>query len=102
MGYSADYTNGISSGVAAISMTVDYALKASERKAHITVTCSAASKTVTLGLGNGDACFITNVGGTNAITVKNVSGDTGTSLAAGKVAYVIGSKTADEIGRAHV
>lgn len=95
MAYSTEYTGGITNGVAAVSMTVDYALKAAEKKQNITITCSAASKTVTLGLADGETCFITNVGGTNAITVKNVAGDTGTSLAAGKVAYVIASTTAD-------
>ena len=39
--------------------------------------------------------FVANIGGTNAVTVKAISGDTGTSVAAGKVAIVIASSTAN-------
>ena len=34
--------------------------------------------------------IVTNIGGTNAVTVKAISGDTGTSVAAGKCAICIG------------
>lgn len=47
------------------------------------------------GLKDGQTALVTNIGGTNAVTVKNVSGDTGTSVAAGKCAIVIASTTAD-------
>ena len=39
--------------------------------------------------------IVANIGGTNAVTVKAITGDTGTSVAAGKVALVIGSATAN-------
>ncbi len=61
----------------------------------VNVTASAASKTVTLGLKDGQTAIVTNTGGTNAFTLKNVSGDTGTSVAAGKCAIVVASTTAD-------
>jgi len=61
----------------------------------VNVTASAASKTVTLGLKDGQTAVVTNTGGTNAFTLKNVSGDTGTSVAAGKCAIVVASTTAD-------
>ena len=61
----------------------------------VNVTASAASKTVTLGLKDGQTVLVTNTGGTNAFTLKNVSGDTGTSVAAGKCAIVVASTTAD-------
>ena len=59
------------------------------------MTASAASKTLTLGLDDGDMMLLVNEGGTNAFTVKNVEGDTGTSIAKGVVALVIASTTAD-------
>lgn len=78
-----------------LTKSADYALADAEKKNYIGVTLSAASKTVTLGLEDGQMAFVHNAGGTNAFTVKNVSGDSGTSLAAGKVALVVGSKTAN-------
>ena len=95
MPYSSNWTGGLDNQIVALSISDSYELKAEERRQNITVTCSAASKVVTLGMDGGETCFITNVGGTNAVTIKNVSGDTGVSLGAGKVAYVIASKTAD-------
>ena len=70
-------------------------LTAEQKRPHINFSCSAASKTLTLGLKDGESAIVTNIGGTNAVTVKNVSGDTGTSVAAGKCAIVIASTTAD-------
>lgn len=80
---------------AKLSFSANYELKEDEKRPFISFVCSAASKTLTLGLGDGETAFVTNVGGTNAVTVKNVVGDTGTSVAAGKCAIVIGSPTAD-------
>lgn len=71
------------------------ALTEEQKRPFVNVTASAASKVVTLGLGNGQTALVTNIGGTNAVTVKNVSGDTGTSVAAGKCAIVIASTTAN-------
>lgn len=81
---------------AVVSMSDSAELTADEKRPFISFTCSAASKVLTLGLAEGQQCIVTNVGGTNAVTVKNISGDTGTSVAAGKVALCIGgSSTAD-------
>ena len=78
-----------------LSKADSYKLADDEKRPFINVVMSAASKTLTLDLATGDCCVVYNSGGTNAITIKNVSGDTGTSLAAGKVAYVMASRTAD-------
>lgn len=88
-------TGGIIGG-AAISKAVDYALSAAELKAPaVRVTLTAESKTVTLGLAANQIMFVLNAGDTNAFTLKNIAADTGTSLAAGKIALVIGSATKD-------
>ena len=78
-----------------VSISDSYALKDDEKQMFVNVTCSAASKTLTLGLPTGQNMILTNIGGSNAITIKNVAGDTGTSLAAGKTALVYASQTAD-------
>jgi hypothetical protein len=68
-----------------------------EQKAaqYIGITLSAASKTVTLGLPDGAVAIVVNEGGTNAFTLKNVSGDSGTSIAAGEAYLVRASTTAN-------
>lgn len=78
-----------------IAMEDDYALKADEKDLFLAFSCSAASKTLTLGLAEGQCMIIANIGGTNAVTVANHADDTGTSVAKDKVALVIGSSTAD-------
>jgi hypothetical protein len=83
-------------GAQSVSTAVDYSLTAAQRAGlYIGITASAASKTVTLGLAAGQTALVHNAGGTNAFTLKNVAGDTGTSLAAGKVVLVVGSATAN-------
>lgn len=83
---------------AVLSISDSYALADDEKRPFVSVTCSAASKVLTMGLNPGEQCLVTNVGGTNAITVKNISGDTGTSVGTGKVALVIGgTSTADTV-----
>ena len=91
------FTNGFQNGDFAKSITIsdDYELKADEKGLFLAVAASAASKTLTLDLEDGDQMIVTNIGGTNAVTIKNVSGDTGTSLAKGKSAIVVASTTAD-------
>lgn len=71
-----------------LSKAADYALDDGEKTAVIGITLTAASKTVTLGLKEGQAALVINEGDTNAFTVKNVSADSGTSVAAGKIALV--------------
>ena len=78
-----------------LSKSADYSLADAEKKPYIGITLSAASKTVTLGLETGQVAIVVNEGGSNAFTLKNVSGDSGTSLAAGKLAVVKASKTAN-------
>ena len=77
-----------------LSISDSYKLAEGEKRPFINFVCSAASKTLTLDLDEGDCAIVYN-SGTNAVTVKNVAGDTVTSVAAGKVAYVMASKTAD-------
>ena len=80
----------------AVSTGANYSLTEAEKGSYfLKVEATAASKVLTLGLAENQPMMIANVGASNAITVKNVSGDTGTSLAAGKVALVIASETAD-------
>ena len=78
-----------------LSIADDYELKDYEKRLYVNVEATAASKTLTLGLDNGDTVLVTNVGGTNAVTIANVEGDTGTSLAKGKSILLIASATAD-------
>ena len=79
----------------AISIEDDYTLAESEKDLFLSFTCSAASKSIVLGIDPGAFMIVANIGGTNAVTVKAITGDTGTSVGAGKVALVIGSATAN-------
>jgi len=85
---------GLLEGVA-ITKSANYTLADDEKAAYIGITLSAASKTVTLGLPDGAVALVVNEGGTNAFTLKNVSGDSGTSVAAGKAYLVRASSTAN-------
>ena len=78
-----------------ISFSVNTELTDEQKDVFLSATATAASKTLTLGLANGQFMVVANIGGSNAFTVKNVAGDTGTSVAAGKVALVIASTTAN-------
>ena len=78
-----------------ISIADNTELAESNKRPFIGVTATAASKTLTLGLEDGDMVIVVNEGAANAVTLKNVSGDSGTSLAAGDVALVIASTTAN-------
>lgn len=71
-------------------------LSVADKAIYYGITLTAASKTVTLGADEGQVCFVHNAGGTNAFTLKNVSGDSGTSIGAGKIAIVAASKTANK------
>lgn len=70
-------------------------LGSANKRPFLGVTASAASKTLTLGLDDGDMMILVNEGADNAFTVKNVSGDSGTSVAAGAAVLVIASTTAN-------
>ncbi len=79
----------------AVTFADSVALTDSQKDLFVQAVASAASKVLTLGLQDGQFMLIANVGGTNAFTVKNIADDTGSSLATGKVALVIGSTTAN-------
>lgn len=91
------YSGGFSPEEFATSITIsdDYTLAESERDIFLAFSSSAASKSITLGVAAGQFMVVANIGASNAVTVKAISGDTGTSVAAGKVALVIGSATAN-------
>ena len=78
-----------------ISKAANYSLTDAEKTPYIGITLTAASKTITLGLPNGTAALVVNEGGSNAFTLKNVSGDSGTSIAAGKAYLIRASTTAN-------
>jgi hypothetical protein len=87
---------GASVGAQSITAADDYVPGDDEKKAlYMGFTVSAASKTVTLGLAEGQITLVHNTGDTNAFTLKNVAGDSGTSLGTGKVVLVVGSATGD-------
>ncbi len=78
-----------------LSKSANYILTPQERAQYIGATFTAASKTLTLSLDDGTAVILVNEGGANAFTCKNVAGDSGTSIAAGKAYLVKASKTAN-------
>ena len=80
---------------AVIEKADSYALAEDEKKPFVNVSMSAASKALTLGLDVGDVMVVSNIGASNAVTVKAIDGDTGTSVAAGKVALCIGQASAN-------
>lgn len=82
-------------GAQSIEKAADYTLSAAERSTlFISLKNTAESKTFTLGLAAGQIAVVYNHGA-NTVTVKNVSGDTGTSLATTKALLVVGSATAN-------
>lgn len=78
-----------------LAIDADYALKDEEKVPFVAFACSAASKALTLGLAPGQQMVVSNIGGSNAVTVKAITGDSGTSVAAGKVALCIGAAAAN-------
>ena len=78
-----------------ITKSANYTLSDEEKVPYIGITLSAGSKTVTLDLPDGVCALVVNEGSTNAFTLKNVSGDSGTSIAAGKAYLVRASTTAN-------
>jgi hypothetical protein len=94
----ADEFKGLLNGLlkaTSITKNANYTLADNEKTTYIGITLSAGSKTVTLGLPDGTAAIVVNEGSTNAFTLKNVSGDSGTSVAAGKAYLVRSSSTAN-------
>lgn len=82
-------------GSVVIEKANDYALSDSEKANFIfSLKATAASKVFTLGLDAGQAALVYNHG-TESFTLKNVSGDTGTTVATTKLVLVVGNATAN-------
>lgn len=81
-------------GASTITLSDNMTLQEQDRAFVLLVDATAASKTLTLDLPD-DACCIVMNGGSNTFTLKNVSGDTGTSVASGGVHLVEASQTAN-------
>ncbi len=94
--YDGGATYGAINGVLQLSKSADYTLAEAEHlRVAVLAEFTAAGQSLTLGIMDEQVMFVANIGGTNAFTLKGQSGDTGTSLAAGKVALVFGSETAN-------
>ena len=91
------YTDGYDTAEFSKTIRKDdsYALAEDEKQLFVNFEFTAASKILTLGLAEGQAMIVNNIAASRAATVKNLSGDSGTSVAAGKVALVYGSQTSD-------
>lgn len=90
-------TNGYSQDIYGSKLTLagDHTLTDQEKCLVVSINMTAASKTVILGVADGDAMTVINIG-SNAFTVKNIAGDTGVSLDAdGMVTVIGGGDTAD-------
>ena len=89
------FVQGMQTGSRFIA-AADTTLAENRRWFYVGLEMNAPSKTLTLDLPDGYVCLVCNEGDTNAFTVKNVSGDTGTSLGTGKVALVVANRTANK------
>lgn len=78
--------------VTTLSKSDSYALSTAEKTLAVSVTMSAGSKVLTLGLAEGQTMLVKNGGETNAFSVKNIAADdTGAfSLGVGETALVCG------------
>lgn len=81
-------------GASTITLSDNMTLQEQDRAFVLLVDATAASKTLTLDLPDGACCIVFN-GGSNTFTLKNVSGDTGTSVASGGVYLVKASREAN-------
>lgn len=78
-----------------LSKSDNYALTATEiAKTFTSLTQSADNKVLTLGLAAGQTMIVHNAG-SKTFSVKNIAGDTGTSLATTKAILIVGSATQD-------
>lgn len=86
---------GALTGSVVIEKADNYTLSdADKANTFISLKATAASKTFTLGLAAGQVAIVYNHG-TETFTLKNVSDDTGTSIATTKCVLVVGSDTAN-------
>ena len=82
-------------GARSIEKADSYALSATEKLAlHLDLKNTGSAKVFTLGLAPGQIAFVYNFG-SETFKVKNVAGDTGTSLATTKLLLIVGSTTAN-------
>lgn len=79
---------------ATVEKANNYSLAAAEKLFVINAKMTASSKTLTLGLAAGQVAIVYNYG-SETMTVKNVAGDSGTSLATTKMIMITGSATAN-------
>lgn len=85
---------GALTGSVVIEQDGDYTLSDTEKaNIFISLKATAASKTFTLGLDEGQIALVYNHG-TETFTLKNVADDTGNEVATTKLVLVIGSQTA--------
>lgn len=82
-------------GASTITLSDNMTLQEQDRAFVLVVNATAASKTLTLDLPNGACCIVVNDSDDNTFTLKNDSGDTGTSVASGGVYLVKASQTAN-------
>lgn len=82
-------------GARSVEKADSYALSATEKAApFVSAKMTAGSKVLTLGLTVGQMIVVYNHG-TEAFSVKNVAGDTGTSLATTKALLIVGAAAND-------
>jgi hypothetical protein len=81
-------------GASVITLSDNMTLPEKDRAFVLVVGATAASKTLTLDLPD-DACCIVINGGSNTFTLKNVSGDTGTSVTSADIYLVKASQEAN-------
>ena len=91
------YSNGYDTSefCTALEIEDDYALGEYEKDLILKAESTADSKSIQLGLADNQPMIIANVGASIAFTAKNLKNDSGQSIAAGKVALVLGSTTAN-------
>lgn len=92
------YSNGYDTSEFATILEIedDAELTEEQKDLFLLVTASAASKTLLLGLTDGQPMFIYNAGNTNAFTAANIKDDSGQSIGTGEVWLAIGSADADK------
>lgn len=81
-------------GASVITLSDNMTLAEQDRAFVLVVNATASGKTLTLGLPDGACCIVIN-GGSNTFTLKNVSGDTGTSVASAGIYLVKASQEAN-------
>lgn len=91
------YSNGYDTSEFAtvLAFEDDAELTEEQKDLFVLADAGAASKTLLLGLTDGQPMIIINCGDTNAFTAANLEGDSGQSIGKGEAWLAIGSSTAD-------